>query len=224
MIVCDAVSVRSSPEAGAIALLDNVSFEARQGTVTVIRGASGSGKSTLLSVLACVRRPTSGEVRFHGKPVSRYTAAHRDKLRRTIGFLPQQLHLFDELTAVENVSIPLMAAGVTRAEGAARAIDLLRRLQIDHASMRPVRSLSGGERQRVALARALVIDAPVVILDEPTAHQDDRRVSIMLSLIDEMKNRGRVVVVASHDSRLDAWGAVDDVLRLEGGRLAGEGG
>jgi len=224
MIVCDGVSVRPSPGAGATAILDNVSFEARQGTVTLIRGASGSGKSTLLSVLACVRRPTSGEVRLRGEPVSRYTAAHRDRLRRTVGFLPQQLHLFDELTAVENVFLPLMATGVTRAEGTARAIDLLRRLQVDHDSMRPVRSLSGGERQRVALARALVIHAPVVILDEPTAHQDDDRVRIMLSVIEEAKNHGRVVVMAAHDPRLEAWSAVDQVLYLKGGRLADDGG
>lgn len=223
MIACDHVSYEpSSDELPSPPILDDICFEAAEASVTLVRGTSGAGKSTLLSILACVRRPTAGQVLFEGLAVSRYTARHRDELRRVIGFVPQQLHLFDELRAVENVALALMAKGVSRREGASRAVAMLDALHVDSRAQRPVRSLSGGERQRVAVARALVVEPRVVVLDEPTAHQDDERAQLVMQQLQRARERGASVIVAAHDARLDAWNGVDQVLRLTAGRLAGE--
>ncbi len=217
MIACEAIGFESAnPSGSPSVILDRITFNAPPGSLTVLRGASGSGKSTLLSILACVRRPTTGQLRIDGHPVSRFTALHRDLLRRTIGFVPQQLHLFDDLTAPENVMLPLVPIGGKITADQQPAWDLLS----DLAQDRPVRTLSGGERQRVAIARALVIVPRVLILDEPTAHQDNARTSALQRAMEQAKERGAVVVVASHDARLEGWSAATQVLHLDGGKLS----
>lgn len=225
MIACAHVGYEAARDQGPpTTILSDVSFSAEGGTITLMRGASGAGKSTLLSLLACVRRPTSGEVRLEGRPVSRYTSRHRDEARRKIGFMAQQLYLFDELTALENVFLPMLAAGLPRQDGAARGAQLLEALDIDPRARRAARSMSGGERQRVGIARALALRPPVVLLDEPTAHQDDDRVRLIRGLLEEAKRGGAAIIVAAHDSRIDGLAGVDRTFVLRAGRLAAEAG
>jgi putative ABC transport system ATP-binding protein len=196
-------------------VLHPLSFSAPGGATTLVRGPSGAGKSTLLAILAGVLRPSQGQVYFRDEPVSRYTAAHRDRFRQRVGLVTQRLHLFEELTPLENVLIP-SAPRRPSPSLVSRALALLDTLEL--APDQPVRTLSGGEQQRVAVARALASDPDLLILDEPTAHQDPDRASTLVRLIQDAAARGCTVVVAAHDPRLDQ--VLDaHVLDLKDGRL-----
>ncbi len=200
MIACEAVSVVL---ATGVALVSEVSLTCAPGEIVILVGASGSGKSTLLSVVAGLRRPTSGQVVVDGQPVSRFTAHHRDLHRRRTGVLPQHLHLFEELSALENVLLPTLPLSPDPARSS-RARALLEELELGRVGARPVRTLSGGEQQRVAFARALVLAPPMLLLDEPTAHQDDFRAGALVRRIEREAARGAAVLVAAHDPRLVA--------------------
>ncbi len=196
-------------------VLHPLSFSAPSGATTLVRGPSGAGKSTLLAILAGVLRPSQGQVFFRDEPVSRYTAAHRDRFRQRVGLVTQRLHLFEELTPFENVLIPSVPRRPSRAL-ASRALALLETLDV--APDQPVRTLSGGERQRVAVARALANDPDLLVLDEPTAHQDADRAGTLVRLVQNAAAKGCTVIVAAHDPRLDRV-FHEHVLDLEDGRL-----
>lgn len=204
-------------------LIDDVSFELSVGEATLLFGESGAGKSTLLSILACLRRPTSGQVVADGEPVSRFVAEHRDRWRRRVGYLHQRLHLFEELDAIENVLIPALPLRAGVREYQARARSLLESLDVAASSGTPVGRRSGGERQRIAVARALLARAPLLLLDEPTAHQDDARCERVLAAIDEARSQGAAVLIAAHDPRVQAWPGITAVLRIAKGRLIADG-
>lgn len=209
MIACEGVGYT----VGSRTILHPLSFEAMSGTVTLLQGPSGAGKSTLMSILACVLRPTEGQVLFRGEPVSRYTAAHRDRFRRRVGLVAQRLHLFETMTAVENVLLP----GVPRSTPLTpdRAWALLKRFEVP--GDQHVRSLSGGEQQRVAIARALALEPELLILDEPTAHQDSSRLDIIASALRDCIARGATIIVAAHDPRLEQALRPDAVFTIEAG-------
>ncbi|HRX50559.1 MAG TPA: ATP-binding cassette domain-containing protein [Candidatus Krumholzibacteria bacterium] len=184
------------------------------GTLTLLTGPTGSGKTTLLHLLAGLLRPTAGEILADGEAVSRWTAAHRDRWRRGVGLLLQHAPLLEDRRADENVLAPLVPlTGPTAPKLAAVAAALAAVDSVDLAA-RPVRELSGGERQRVALARALAPSPAVLLLDEPTAHQDDARIPALLAAARAARDRGAVVVVASHDPRAMAAAAPDTEIRL----------
>jgi putative ABC transport system ATP-binding protein len=196
-------------------VLHPLSFSAPEGVTTLVRGPSGAGKSTLLAILAGVLRPSQGQVYFRDQPVSRYTAAHRDRFRQHVGLVTQRLHLFEELTPLENVLLPSVPRRPSSSL-VSRALALLETLEL--APDQPVRTLSGGEHQRVAVARALANDPDLLVLDEPTAHQDAERAATVVRLVQSAAARGCTVVVAAHDPRLDqAFDA--HVLDLRDGRL-----
>jgi len=196
-IACEAVQVM----AGEAELIRGVSLSCAAGELVLLQGPSGSGKSTLLSVMAGLRRPTAGQVTVDGMPVSRFTAHHRDLYRRRVGFLPQRLHLFEDLSALENALVPTLPRGGDP-EVLLKARELLVRLELAPVGDRPVRTLSGGEQQRAALVRALAGGFEVLLLDEPTAHQDEPRVALIAALLEAERARGAAVVVAGHDPRL----------------------
>jgi ABC-type lipoprotein export system ATPase subunit len=217
---CDGVCVtRLDSEGDARQLLDDASATFAGGGVTLVRGPVGAGKSTLIHVLGGLLRPTAGTVSADGEPVSRWVAAHRDRWRRRVGIALQAPHLIADRSALENVTLPLVPRGESRAaiERAGRA--RLAALGLEAAADRPVRELSGGERQRVALARALVSEPDFVLADEPTAHQDDQGAEIALDALARAAERGAVVVIASHDRRLADADLTTAIHRLEGGRL-----
>ncbi|MBI5548074.1 MAG: ATP-binding cassette domain-containing protein [Deltaproteobacteria bacterium] len=217
MIVCESVRVEldSSGSAPAV-VIEGASLTCRAGETVLLLGPSGAGKSTLLSVMAGLRRPTSGQVNVDGKPVSRFTAHHRDLYRRRVGFLPQRLHLFEELTGLENALLPLLPRAFGP-EAIARIQQLMGELEVP--ADRAVRSLSGGEQQRAALVRALSTSPELLLLDEPTAHQDEARAAVICEVIERERARGAAVVVAAHDPRLTSRLAGSRRYTLTAGRL-----
>ena len=219
-LACRDVSlVRAGPSGEPRTVLDGVSAAFRRGRVSLVAGPMGAGKSSLLQLLGGLLRPTAGEVLADGEPVSRWTAGHRDRWRRGVGYVFQQTHLWADLTGLENVLLPLVPRGGRLSALRARSNETLDRLGALDLAPRRVRELSGGERQRVALARALVTRPSFLLVDEPTAHQDEEGVGLVLETLASAVEWDAVVVVASHDPRvLDAPG-FRDRRRLVRGRL-----
>jgi putative ABC transport system ATP-binding protein len=203
-------------------VIDGVSFDLARGEIVVLRGPSGSGKTTLLALVGAMLSPTSGEVILDGEPTSRLRDAHRAQARRKkVGFVFQDLQLVESMSARDNVLLPRIPEGVTRADDA-RADAMLERFGVRPVAGAASRALSGGERQRVALARALICDPPLLLLDEPTAHLDDARASTIATELAQLAAEGRALLVATHDPRIASHSSVTRVLDLAGGRLVAQ--
>lgn len=216
-VSCESVTreyARGSRE--AVRAVHEVSLSVDPGEFVAIVGASGSGKSTLLHLLAALDTPTDGRVRVAQSDTSELGRRGRTKLRRNeVGIVFQRMHLFDALSARANVALPLVEAGVGKADRRERATALLERVGLgDRTDHRPG-ELSGGERQRVAIARGLVLNPAVVIADEPTGELDTATGKRVLELFHEAAS-DRAVIVASHDD--DVAAAADRVIRLRDGR------
>ena len=189
--------------ANAIRPIDGLDLELEAGSLTVLLGPSGCGKTTLLSCLGGLLTPTSGRITVGDVDVTALSRRAMTHYRRhDVGIVFQAFNLVPSLTALENVLVPLRAAGVSRTAARERAEELLTRVGLqDRMNHRPG-DLSGGQQQRVAVARAIALDAPLILADEPTAHLDYLQVEEMLRLIRELASGDRMVVVATHDSRL----------------------
>lgn len=224
VLECRRVVVLRPAEGGARAVLDGIDLRAEGGTVTALCGATGAGKTTLLHVLAGLLRPSAGEVLADGAAVSRWTARHRDRWRRGAGILFQGAELIDGLTAAENVLAPLVPRPLPAHQKRAACLRVLTALDVAGLAERPAGELSGGERQRIALARALVAEPGFLFVDEPSAHQDDAHLGLVLGQLAAARARGAVVVLASHDPRVLGGGLCDQLVRLAAGRRVGEAG
>jgi putative ABC transport system ATP-binding protein len=181
-------------------------FEAPPGAVVRMTGPSGSGKSTLLALLAGLLALQQGRLEVAGTDLGSLGARARDAWRaRTLGFVPQRLHLSEGLSVARNLELPDLAAG--RTPDRARTAQLLRRLGLHGLEDRLPGALSGGQAQRVALARALVGRPRVILADEPTAHLDDAAATEALALLaDAAAGEGATLIVATHDARVArAW-------------------
>ncbi|MEN8191077.1 MAG: ABC transporter ATP-binding protein [Thermodesulfobacteriota bacterium] len=197
-----------------------VSLSVRQGDWLVISGPSGSGKSTLLALLAALDRPTSGQVFYKGEDLSRANDVRLANYRKEeIGIVFQEYHLFEELTALENIGLPLVAGPMTAKQRTAKAMELLERVGLAERASHLPRQLSGGERQRVALARALVRSPQLIFADEPTSNIDQKTSAMVLALLRELNNQGHTLVVISHSPEM--IGAASQRLGLENGSIAG---
>src|SRR5580692_6736397 len=187
----------------AVRPINGLNLEVAAGSLVILLGPSGCGKTTLLSCLGGILRPKSGAIKFDGVDVTalEHTAlAHyrRDK----VGIVFQAFNLVPSLSALENVMVPLRAAGMSRAGSRRRAEELLTRVNLAERMKHRPGDLSGGQQQRVAVARAIALDPPLILADEPTAHLDFIQVEEVLRLIRELATGERVVVVATHDSRI----------------------
>ncbi len=197
----------------AFRVIDGLDLEVAAGSLTIVLGPSGCGKTTLLSCIGGILSPTSGSIQVDDIDV---TALDRRRLtiyrRSTVGIVFQSFNLVPSLTAVENVAVPLWAAGWSRRAARARAEELLTRAGLsDRMTHRPD-DLSGGERERVAVARSIALDPPLILADEPTAHLDYARAEGVLRLLRELASGERIVVVATHDTRILPF--ADRVVRL----------
>jgi putative ABC transport system ATP-binding protein len=181
-------------------------------------GPSGSGKSTLLNVLGCLDQPTAGSYTLDGREVARLDEAALTLVRRnTIGFVFQFFHLVPRLTALENVEIPMVFAGVTPKERRERALRALQSVGLGERGTHRPDQLSGGERQRAALARATIMGPRLLLADEPTGNLDSASGAQVLDLLDGMNESGLTLVVVTHDLKVAR--RADRVLVLVDGRV-----
>lgn len=199
--------------------LNEVTLEIKQGEFVAIMGPSGCGKSTLLNILGLLDNPTSGELWFLDKEVSRFSENNRTDLRNgNIGFVFQSFNLIDELTVFENVELPLLYAGVSVRERVERVNKALERMQIAHRTEHYPQQLSGGQQQRVAIARAIVTNPHIILADEPTGNLDSVNGGEVMSLLKELNNEGATVIMVTH-SEENALEAGRIIRMMDGGIL-----
>ena len=207
----------------SIRVLHGIDADIRSGELTYLVGESGSGKTTMISIIAGILYPTEGQVEVFGTDIYRLTDTQLVKFRlRTIGFIFQQYNLLPTLTAAENAAVPLVAAGMKRAEAVERARALMGKLNIADQADKLPRQLSGGQQQRVAIARALVHEPRLVVCDEPTAALDAKSGRRVMDLLREVALASeRAVVIVTHDNRI--FDLADRILRMEDGRITHDG-
>jgi len=200
--------------------LRGVSLEIASEKMTAVMGPSGSGKSTLLHLIGLLDMPTAGRVTFGGRDLSALSSRERADFRAIeVGFVFQKFSLLPNLTALENVCLPLVLRGASIAsarESGARALDAVSLRE--RSSHRPAK-LSGGEQQRVAIARALVREPRTILADEPTGNLDTESGSRVMGFLKELTGRGKTLVVVTHDA--DVGELADVRVRLRDGRLDG---
>ena len=203
---------------GQTEALRGASVSAASGEILAVMGPSGSGKSTLLHCLAGIFQPDAGEVWFDGQRIDRLDETKRTKLRRSaFGFVFQFGQLVPELTAVDNIALPLLLNKVNRKKAYEQAEDWLRRLGLGAFGGRRSGELSGGEAQRVALARSLVARPKVLFADEPTGSLDSlTSEKVMDMLVDTVREEGTTVILVTHDARIAAY--ADRELMVRDGR------
>ncbi|WP_312605205.1 lipoprotein-releasing ABC transporter ATP-binding protein LolD [Kosakonia cowanii] len=204
LLQCDNLCKRYQEGSVQTDVLHNVSFSMAEGELMAIVGSSGSGKSTLLHLLGGLDTPTSGDVIFGERPMSKLSSTAKAELRnRELGFIYQFHHLLPDFTALENVAMPLLIGKKKPAEIDTRAREMLRAVGLEHRAGHRPSELSGGERQRVAIARALVNNPRLVLADEPTGNLDARNADSIFELLGELnRTQGTAFLVVTHDLQL----------------------
>ena len=194
--------------------LRGVSLDIAEGDFVAIMGASGSGKSTLMNILGCLDLPSSGEYALAGEAVQ---GMHGDQLasirNRRIGFVFQQFNLLPRTSALENVELPMVYAGVNSAMRRAKAMAALQQVGLGERSTHTPSELSGGQQQRVAIARALVNQPQLILADEPTGALDSQTSEDIMRLLIDLNRRGLTVVLVTHESEIAAWARRKIVFR-----------
>jgi len=200
-------------------VLRGISLEITPGVFVVILGPSGSGKSTLLNMIGCLDLPTKGSVFLAGRDISKMSEDELAQVRgEKIGFIFQQFNLLPNLSALENVMMPMIFRGKPESEREKRAKYLLNSLELgDRISHRPA-ELSGGEQQRIAIARSLINNPEIIVADEPTGNLDSTTGrKIMEILIDLHKNKGKTIIVVTHDPTIANYS--NQIIRIKDGQL-----
>ena len=197
-----------------VPVLHGIDLSIYEGEFTSIMGPSGSGKSTFMNILGCLDRPTSGSYRLDGEEVAHLGDDELAYVRnKRIGFVFQSFNLLPKLTALDNVALPMVYAGVSKAERTARASQLLTELglgtRLDHMPA----ELSGGQRQRVAIARALANDPAIIMADEPTGNLDSKASLDVMHIFTELYQEGRTIILVTHEPDIVEYAGRNVVLK-----------
>ena len=206
-----------------VPVLKDVSLQIEEGEYVAIMGPSGSGKTTLMNIVGCLDLPTSGTYILDGRPVSELKEKELTKVRRdTIGFVFQNFQLMPRESALDNVCLPLIYAGVSKKDRRQMGMEALERVGLsDRADFKPTQ-LSGGQKQRVAIIRSLAMNPDVILFDEPTSALDPEMVGEVLSVMKELAEAGMTMVVVTHEMGF-AREVANRVMFINEGTIAEEG-
>ena len=201
---------------------DHITMKIEKGEFVAIVGQSGSGKSTCMNINGCLDVPTYGTYRLNGRDVGKMNRNELAAIRNEmLGFIFQQYNLLPKLNLMENVEVPLVYAGISRADRHVRAREVLEQVGLgDKLKNRP-NQLSGGQQQRVSIARALVRNPPVILADEPTGALDSHTGREVLGLLQQLHKQGHTVVLITHDNSIAVQ--ADRIIRLEDGQVVYDG-
>lgn len=220
MVVVEGLSKYFSTGGSLVKAVDGVSFSLGRGALIAIKGTSGSGKTTLLNLLGTLDKPTAGSIIVDGIKVSEMSGSKEVGYRRNkVGFIFQSYYLMPNLSALENVMLPMDIKGVRQGEGMVKAHQLLERVGLKDSARqkrRPSR-LSGGEQQRVAIARALANEPSLILADEPTGNLDSKTGKKIVELLYGLAKEGKTVIIATHDTAIAA--KADTTLVMEDGKI-----
>ena len=201
---------------------DHITMKIEKGEFVAIVGQSGSGKSTCMNIIGCLDVPTAGTYRLNGRDVGKMNrnelAAVRNEM---LGFIFQQYNLLPKLNLMENVEVPLVYAGVSRAERHKRAKEVLEKVGLGDKLKNKPNQLSGGQQQRVSIARALVRNPPLILADEPTGALDSHTSREVLGMLQDLHKQGNTVVLITHDNSIAVQ--AERIIRLEDGRVVYDG-
>ena len=201
---------------------DHISMQINKGEFVAIVGQSGSGKSTCMNIIGCLDVPTSGTYRLNGRDVGRMNSNELAEIRNEmLGFIFQQYNLLPKLSLMENVEVPLVYAGIPRAERHARAKAALERVGLGNKLKNKPNQLSGGQQQRVSIARALAGDPAVILADEPTGALDSHTGREVLGMLQQLHRQGNTVVLITHDNSIAVQ--AQRIIRLEDGHVVYDG-
>tara|TARA_B110000444_G_C18847704_1_gene603204 strand:- start:1440 stop:2111 length:672 start_codon:yes stop_codon:yes gene_type:complete len=219
--IIKATSLRKTYEVGGteVRALDGFDVEIDTGSYVALMGPSGSGKSTLMNILGCLDTPTSGSYVLNGSDVSKLDDDALAEIRnREIGFIFQTFNLLPRYTALENVALPMIYAGIPKTDRIKRAKEVLAKVGLRDRMDHQPNELSGGQRQRVAVARALVMNPSIILADEPTGNLDSVTSSGIMDLLGEINRDGNTVIVVTHEEEIAA--RAERTIRLIDGKLA----
>ena len=198
--------------------LDQLDLTVDSGDYLAVMGASGSGKSTAMNILGCLDRPTSGSYRLNGQAVEQLDDdALADVRNRSLGFVFQQFHLLPQATAMDNVMLPMIYAGVPAEQRRERAKEALERVGLAQRLHNRPNQLSGGQQQRVAIARAIINRPALLLADEPTGALDSQTTGEVLDLFDDLHRQGITLVMVTHED--DVAARAQKVARFQDGRV-----
>lgn len=201
--------------------VDGVTLNVFNGEYLIIMGPSGSGKTTLMHLMGCLDKPDSGEIYLAGKCVSKLNDRDLARVRnKMIGFVFQQFNLLPRLTALENVELPMIYAGVPRAIRHKRAKELLTMVGLKDRMEHKPTQLSGGQMQRVAIARALANKPQIIFADEPTGNLDSKSGEEILKIFSDLHSDGLTIIVVTHDPEVAANG--ERVIHMRDGRIVSQ--
>lgn len=212
------VSKVYNPGENEVWALDHVNVTIDEGEFVAIIGQSGSGKSTLMNMLGCLDIPTSGMYKLHGQDVSELNDDELSDIRnREIGFIFQGFNLIPNLTAVENVELPLIYRGVSKAKRRALSEEALEKVGLQHRMEHKPSEMSGGQQQRVAIARAIAQAPPIILADEPTGNLDSNSSKEIMGILQKLHGEGRTVILITHDNEIAML--AKRVIKIKDGRI-----